>query len=129
MPPSLTTTTLTMVRGDTEAFAFSVSGLGSSGLNAYNDIRFSAKRDVTDADGAAIIAKSLSSGIVVTTPGNASTPGVLTVSLAPADTQALPTAYARTLTYDVRVYDASGDAYTVAQGTLMVTPTATQATT
>lgn len=129
MPPSLTTANLTMVRGDTDALAFSVSGLGSSGLSAYNDIRFSAKRDLADADASAIITKSLASGVSITTVGNATTPGVLSVAIAPADTQALPAGYAVALTYDVRVYDAGGEAFTVAQGTLTVTPTATQAMT
>lgn len=128
MPPSLTTTNLSLVRGDTDTISVSVSGLGSSGLNAYNDIRFTAKHDVSDADGAAVISKALGSGISITSAGNATTPGVLAVAIAPADTQSLPASYAVALTYDVRVYDVAGDAYTVAQGVLTVTPTATQAT-
>jgi len=125
---SSVTTDLTVIRGDTGVLTVTVGSLGSSGLNAYSDIRFSAKRDMGDADTAAIISKTLASGITITTVGNATTSGVLSVALAPADTAALPTGYTSTLQYDVRLYDAAGDAYTVAQGVLTVAPTATQAT-
>lgn len=126
---SAVTTDLSMTRGDTVALTVTVGSLGASGLNAYNDIRFTAKKDVSDADTSAVISKTLTSGITITTVGSASVDGVLSVALAPSDTTGLPAGYTSHLSYDVRLYDASGDAYTVADGTLTVTPTATQATT
>ena len=125
---SAVTTDLTIVRGDTDALSITVGNLGASGLAAFSDARFTAKRDLGDADTSAVITKTLASGITVTTNGNATTNGVLSVAIAPADTATLPAGYAVALAYDVRLYDVAGDAYTVAQGILTVTPTATQAT-
>lgn len=126
---SAVTTNLTLVRGDTDALTVTVGNLGASGLNAFSDVRFTAKRDASDADSAAIISKVLGAGITITTVGNATTDGVLSIAIAPADTTTtLPAGYTVTLVYDVRLYDASGDAYTVAQGVITVSPTATQAT-
>ena len=122
------TANLSIVRGDSTTLTITVGNLGAAGLNAFNDVRFTAKRDVGDADTIAIISKRLSAGITVTTDGNATTDGVLSVAIAAADTAALPAGYPVALSYDVRLYDAAGDAYTVAQGMLTVTPTATQAT-
>jgi hypothetical protein len=122
------TTNLSLAHGDTATLAITVGSLGSTGLAAYTDARFTAKRDVGDADSLAIITKRLGAGVAVTTTGNATTDGVLSVTIAPGDTQALPAGYASVLAYDVRLYDALSDAYTVASGVLTVTPTATQAT-
>lgn len=119
---------LSLVRGDSDTLSITVGNLGANGLSAFTDARFTAKRDLGDADTSAIITKSLSAGITIITAGNATTNGVLSVAIAPADTAALPAGYAVALAYDVRLYDVAGDAYTVAQGILTVTPTATQAT-
>lgn len=124
---SLVTVNLTVVWGRTAALIFTFTNLGSSGLNAFNDIRFTAKYDTGDADVNAVLSKTLASGITITTVGNATTNGVIQVALAPADTSVLPTAYASNLTYDVSVYDGVGDAYTTHQGTLTVQSTATNA--
>jgi hypothetical protein len=121
------TTNLSLAHGDTATLAITVGSLGSTGLAAYTDARFTAKRDVGDADSLAIISKSLGAGVTVTTAGDATTSGVLSVAIAPGDTTMLPSGYASVLTYDVRLYDTLHDAYTVAQGLLTVTPTATQA--
>lgn len=115
-------------RNATAALAITVANLGANGLAAFSNARFTAKRDLSDADASAIISKQLGSGITVTTNGGVGVDGVLTVAITQADTAALPTGYAVALVYDVRLYDAGGDAYTVAQGILTVTPTATQAT-
>lgn len=115
-------------RHATTALDITVSNLGSGGLAAFSNARFTAKRDVSDADASAIISKQLGSGITVTTNGGVGVNGVLTVSITQADTAALPTGYAVALVYDVWLYDASGEGYPVATGTLTVTPTATQAT-
>lgn len=122
-------TNLSLVRGDTVSLTITVNSLPASGLTAFTDIRFTAKRDLADPDAGAVISKTILSGITIITSGSASVAGVLSVAIAPADTQALPTGYTSTLAYDVRLYDAAGDAYTVAQGVLTVAPTATQATT
>ena len=115
-------------RNSTVALDIAVTNLGSSGLGAFTDARFTAKRDLADDDSAAIISKTLASGITITTNGGVGVDGVLTVAITQADTAALPTGYAVALVYDVRLYDAAGDGYPVAKGTLTVTPTATQAT-
>lgn len=122
------TSNLSLARGDSTTLTITVANLSASGLNAFNDARFTAKRDVGDADTLAIINKRLAAGITITTDGNATTPGVLSVAIAAADTQGLPSGYPVALSYDVRLYDALGDAYTVASGVLTVEPTATQAT-
>ena len=118
----------TIARGRTETLLIVVGTLGVTGLAANTDARFTAKRDLGDADSLAIISKRLGSGVTVTTTGDATTNGVLSVAIAPADTAALPAGYAVALPYDVTLYDTLGDEYTVASGTLTVTPSATQAT-
>lgn len=115
-------------RHATAALDITVSNLGSGGLAAFTSARFTAKRDVSDDDSAAIISKTLGSGITVTINGGIGVDGVLTVTISQADTASLPTGYAVALVYDVWLYDSSGDGYPVATGTLTVTPTATQAT-
>ena len=118
----------TITRARSATIAVTVGSLGASGLNAYSDIRFTAKRDTSDSDASAIITKSLTSGVTITTVGDTTTDGMLSVALTPADTTALPSGYTSTLQYDVTLYDAVGDAYTVAGGVLTVTPNVTQAT-
>lgn len=125
---SSVTTNLSLIHGRTAVLTVIVGSLGASGLNAYSAMRFSAKRDVSDADVAAVISKTLGAGITITTVGDATTNGVLSIALAPADTSTLPAGYTSTLQYDVSLYDAAGDAYTVADGVITVSPTATQAT-
>lgn len=120
---------LSIVWGRTAILNVTVGGLGASGLDAYDDMRFTAKRDVSDSDSGASISKRLSAGISITTAGDATTNGVLAVAINPADTAGLPAAYVTTLAYDVSVYDSAANAYSVAQGVLTVAPTATQATT
>lgn len=116
-------------RHATAALTITVSNLGSNGLAAFSNARFTAKRDVSDDDSAAIISKSLTGGgITVTTNGGTGVDGVLSVAITQADTAALPAGYAVALVYDVWLYDAAGEGYPVATGTLTVTPTATQAT-
>ena len=115
-------------RNATTALNITVTNLGANGLAAFSNARFTAKRDLSDPDASAIISKQLGSGITITTNGGVGVDGVLSVAITQADTAALPTGYAVALVYDVRLYDAAGDGYPVATGTLTVTPTATQAT-
>ena len=119
--------TLTMTRGDTSLFTTTISPLGSSGLTGYS-AWFTAKRDAADPDTSAVFQKTiLSGGIAITTVGNATTPGVLTSTVNPADTETLPTGYSVTLVYDVKIKDGSGVETTVDSGTLMVAADVTQA--
>jgi hypothetical protein len=118
---------LTMTRGDTVLFTTTINNLGSGGLTGYA-AWFTAKRDPSDPDSAAVFQKTITGGgIAITTNGNASTPGVLTTTVAPADTESLPTGYSTTLVYDVKVKDGSGVETTVDSGTILVSADVTQA--
>lgn len=119
--------TLSMTRGNTALFQTTVSNLGAGGLTGYS-AWFTAKRDAANLDSAAVFQKTIAlGGIAITTTGNASTPGVLTTTVTPADTEGLPTGYATRLVYDVKVKDGSGVETTVDSGTLTVLADVTQA--
>jgi hypothetical protein len=108
-------TELAMHRGDAAAWAFTVrqpdgTAQDLTGLSA----RFTAKRRVDDADGAAgSITRTVGSGITVTDAAA----GTLVVELAAADTDALTTD--TTLVWDLQLTGA-GKPRTVAWGTLVV---------
>lgn len=119
----------TLLRGDTNILVVTVTNLPSGGLAAYGAIAFTAKRDKSDADASAVISLSLASGVVITTSGNATTDGVLTITIPAASTATLP-AYDALLAYDVQLIDTTTTphtVHTVAQGTLTVTADITQA--
>lgn len=121
-------TSLQMTRGNTALFDTSVSNLSASGLTGYA-AWFTAKRDAADPDSAAVFQKTIAGGgIAISTVGNASTPGVLTTTVLPADTETLPAGYAVALVYDVKVKDTSGVETTVDSGTLTVLADVTQQT-
>ena len=118
---------LSITRGDTGIFTTTISNLGSGGLTGYS-AWFTAKRDPSDADTGAVFQKTITSGgIQITTAGNATTPGVLTTTVVPADTDTLPTGYAVLLVYDVKVKDTSGVETTVDSGTILVATDVTNA--
>lgn len=122
---------LTILRGDTNVLTVTVTALGSSGLSQYGAIAFTAKRDKSDADASAFISLSLASGVVITTNGNTTTDGVLTITIPAASTATLP-AYDVLLAYDVQLIDTTTNphtVHTVAQGILTVTADVTQSTT
>ena len=124
---------LTIERGDYQPLVFAgITNLPSSGLAAYGVIQFTAKRDLTDADAAALIRHSLADGgVVVTTNGNTTTPGVLTVGIQATDTSVLASHETR-LRYDVQVIDETQTPprpYTIAEGNLTVSADVTQAVT
>src|SRR5579859_4647001 len=118
---------LTLTRGDTGIFTTSISNLSASGLTGYS-AWFTAKRDPSDADTGAVFQKTITSGgIQITTAGNATTPGFLTTTVVPADTDTLPAGYAVLLVYDVKVKDGSGVETTVDSGTILVSADVTNA--
>jgi hypothetical protein len=87
-------------------------------------VKFTAKRDRTDADVDAVFQKTTGSGVTTIQNGDASTPGIVTVALAQADTSSLPS-YDIPLFWDIVVGDSSGHHDTVLSGTLIVTAGAT----
>ena len=80
--------TLTMVHGKTRRFRFQVVDRSTRlpvDITLWTSFRFMGKNQFTDADGAAVISKSLGSGITAITPSA----GVIEVLLQPADTSGL----------------------------------------
>ena len=118
-------TSLSMTRGDTKLVQVTLSNLTASGLAGYS-FWFTVKNDVSDLDAAAVIQKSGAEFAVVAN-GDATTPGVVTCKLDPADTAGLPD-YLVSLPYDVQVKDSLGNITTVASGHLKVSPDTTRAT-
>ncbi|MGZ6360764.1 MAG: hypothetical protein ACXWP0_03685 [Ktedonobacterales bacterium] len=119
--------TLSMTRGNTALFQTTVANLGSGGLTGFS-AWFTAKRDASDADSAAVFQKTiLAGGIAITTNGGTGVNGVLTTTVAPVDTETLPTGYSVLLVYDVKVKDTSGVETTVDSGTITVKADVTQA--
>lgn len=125
------TADLTILRGDTNVLTVTVTSLGASGLNQYSAIAFTAKRSRVDADADAVIALSLGAGVTITTVGNATTDGVLTVTIPASVTASLP-GYDTRLSYDVQLIDTTTTphtVHTVAQGALTVSADVTRITT
>ena len=122
---------VTILRGDTQPLVVTVTNLPAGGLAAYAKIQCTLKRDVNDPDASAFLVLTLATGgVVITTIGNATTNGVLTITIPAASTASLPSASTR-LPYDVQVIDTGPTppaVHTVAQGTLIVTADVTEAT-
>ena len=110
---------LTMTRGDARTMSVPMTLAGVPWeIPVGATVRFTAKRKTSDADGAAVIAKSTGSGIVAVAD-------VATITIAPADTDALAAARTNeTLYYDVQVTGAGSSfgPWTVASGRLIVEP-------
>jgi len=114
---------LTMTRGDARTLDVPITLDGAPWtIPVGATVRFTAKERTTDADGAAKIAKSTGSGITAVDD-------VATVTIAPADTDALAAdGLDATLWYDVQVAGAGFGPWTVARGRLIVQPDVTRAT-
>lgn len=106
---------LSMYRGDTETFKVDIVAVDTglpldlSGL----DLRFTAKRKVTDADLDAVIVKTSGAGIELGIPT-----GEALITVDPADTDDL--AKTTTLLWDVQVTDVLGVVKTAATGRLRI---------
>ena len=106
----------TMKRGDTLPINHTVTDGGAAVNLTGKSLRFMAKRSVADADSAAVITKTIGSGITVTNP----TGGLAQTLISPADTTGLP-AIAQLLQWDLQMVDGS-NVYTLESGTLLVSP-------
>lgn len=101
--------------GDTEIFDLTVRADGVAVNLTGKSLRFSVKREYTDA--AALILKTTENGITVT---NAAA-GQARVTLNPADTELLYN-HEHAVVYDVQLVDGTA-VYTVLRGQLIVRPT------
>lgn len=119
---------ISMVRGDTKAWAFQVVDENASpiSLASHSGLWFTAKRLVSDVDASAIFQKHLATGLP-TGGGFAIASAALgygTVTLSPTDTSSLDAAIVQ-LSYDLQFVDVGGNKYTVAEGKLTVRPDVT----
>lgn len=116
---------LKMTRGDTPSWQGQVVDPDNSDLPkdiTGCTLTFTAKRDVDDADSAAVIQKTVGNGITLP-PGNHA--GIFTLGpLLPADTQSLPNENIG-LVFDIEMV-LGGNVSTVAKGVLYVDAEATQ---
>jgi hypothetical protein len=116
---------LTVVLGETANMDFAVQTGGVAQNITGWEIWFTAKRRVSDLDAAAVIQHSTASGGVAIT--NAAG-GLGTVTLLPADTNTLPEQSLK-LFADLQGKDGGGNIWTLAKGTLAITPRATDSVT
>lgn len=103
---------LTITRGDSERLKAVITP-----YTAAVGLKFMAKKKLKDLDAAAIISKTLASGIAVTVVGNSTTPAEAMITINPAETQALPNK-TQTLFYDL----VDGANHTLDTGELIIKP-------
>jgi hypothetical protein len=107
-------TVLTVKRGDTTKWNITaVDGDGAALVLTGGTLRFTVKTRASDLDNDAIIAKSTGSGITHTDP----TGGLAQLVVAAADTSAV-TKTLRGLKWDLQFTSASGEVYTLQEGTM-----------
>jgi hypothetical protein len=111
-------TALTMTRGDTAYLDINVTHPNEEATLAGCTLKFTAKRDYSDAQNAAVISKSTANGITITGDLTA------TVKILPTDTSSLE-AGPVVLYWDLELTDATPDTFTVASGTLTINPDVT----
>jgi hypothetical protein len=103
-------TDLTMPRGDSRTIELT-QPLEGDGLTV--------KKMVTDADGAAVMQKTLGNGIAVVSSDHTR----LRITINPADTANLTiTGQSLVLLYDVQTKDSGGNINTPASGSIILTP-------
>jgi hypothetical protein len=107
----------TMFRGDTKIIECT---LFDSNANPYNlascELWFTAKRSITEADGAAVMSLGTTplTGITITNPAN----GQFVIEITPANTYSMNSG--ATLLCDIQLKDTNNRVYTVARGTITV---------
>jgi carbon monoxide dehydrogenase subunit G len=108
-------TALSMTRGDDESFDVVVKTKAGVVVDITGmDLRFTAKRRVSDTDAQAVISKTTGAGITTTSAVN----GAARIDVEAADTTAL-TATTR-LTWDLQGTDETGTVRTLARGGLRI---------
>lgn len=123
----MVTTVLTMTRGDTKQLSVTImTGATPQDLTG-GKLFFTAKLNVIDADpGVFQLAwqdGGISAGITVISPPS----GIANVYIAPAATNTLAD-YDVELVWDLEFVSPAGDVFTVARGTLLVSPDVTRST-
>ena len=118
-------TFLAISRGSSAVVQTSIANLASTGL-AGCTFWFTAKYRATDADTLAVFQK-LNASFTVTSVGSLTAPGVVLVTIQPADTASIPE-YTKLLHWDIQMKDASANIYTVDSGMLRINADITQAT-
>lgn len=117
---------LAFSRGDTVLLALTITAGSAAEDLTGATLFFTAKAELTSADTGATIRKNSSGvgGITITSAVG----GTAQVTISPGDTSGLP-ASETFLFYDVQLKRASGDIFTVAEGTILVYPDVTILTT
>jgi hypothetical protein len=125
IPTPFNNPAIQMVVGKERQFQFQVTDRNTNAVvdvTAWTNFRFMAKVNPGDTDIAAVINKSLGSGITKLTP----TQGLLQVSLVAADTSALVD-IRQSLFAEIQGIDAAALVWSLWQGGLDLLPTAVQA--
>ena len=116
---------VTMIHGKTRRFRFQVqdrtTGLGAD-VSGWSNFRFMAKTNIADADGAAVIAKTLGSGITAVQAAS----GLMEVFISSADTTSLSDVGLH-LFAELQGVDPSSFPWSLWQGELDIQPTIVQA--
>jgi hypothetical protein len=109
-------TRLAMTRGDTQAFALTLTDGDGLALDLTDlSLTFTAKLRIHDTDAEALIVKSDGAGITL---GDDPTDGTATLTILPADTESLTSQ--RTLYWDLQVEDSLGAVSTPLSGHLVI---------
>lgn len=116
---------LSLTRGDTALLALTVSGLSALGLSGAQ-LWFTVKRNLSDADSAAVMQKTVGAGISTTGTGNNDTAGTALITVQPSDTASLVDAE-QLLLFDVQLQDANGVKTTLCSGYVTILPDVTLA--
>lgn len=103
---------LDAVRGDTNKYDVTVTRDGAALDLTGATLKFTVKRSLDDADADAVFQKAIGTGIVVDDVAG----GLATLTVAPADTSALPAP--RSFHYDLQLTESDGRVTTVAIGSL-----------
>jgi hypothetical protein len=113
-------TDFTMTRGDTVNLAAVVTQNGLPYPLTGCQMWFTAKNYYTDPDASAVFQHTIGSGITIID----ATKGWAQLVISPADTAPLP-ASKTLLVWDLEIVDSSGNVFTAASGSILVTPDVT----